>query len=161
MPNEDYDYSANNPFGEDFFIDHVILCWIWPVCKKKEQPFQFTKKLGGSIACIMTYVINRDYDQLVHEGNSRTFEALRVHIFNMLFTIIGKDGVNGSTPDEFSIAVDIWLLVLMPWLARDFHNFEGRNLGASNVLNSSSQDALNPLTTKLRQHELWQTQGRQ
>ena len=151
MPNEDYDYSSNNPFGEDFFIDHVILCWIWPVCKKKEQPFQFTKKLGGSIACIITYVINRDYDQLVHEGNSRTFEALRVHIFNMLFTIIGKDGVNGSTPDEFSIAVDIWLLVLMPWLARDFHNFEGRNLGASNVLNSSSQDALNPLTTKLRQ----------
>ena len=132
MPNEDYDYSSNNPFGEDFFIDHVILCWLAGL-QKEGTAISVYK--SSRVNCLYNHVRDcRDYDQLVHEGNSRTFEALRVHIFNMLF-IIGKDGVNGSTPDEFSIAVDIWLLVLMPWLARDFHNFEGRNLGASNVLN--------------------------
>lgn len=150
LSNEDQYFNSISAFGEDFFIDHVILCWLWPISKKKDHPFKFTKKLGVSITCLITYIINRDYEQLIMEGNSRTFEIIRIHIYNMLLTIFGNDGINGSAPDEFSMSIDIWLLVLMPWLAKESHDFEGRNLGVSNIIDTASQDVLNPLASNLR-----------
>ena len=47
--------------------------------------------------------------------------------------------------------VDIWLLILMPWLAQELHESSGRNLGAATMMgNSASLDTQNPLAAKLQ-----------
>ena len=110
--------SADDENYSSFFIDAIILCWFWPCKTLSSERWHFTPELGTAIMTFLVYILYHDREDLKNFGTSDKLDQLRPHLFNFLKTSISSGYISSKSSTSFEMAVDIWLMYLMPWQAK-------------------------------------------